>query len=49
MNEARRLIFHGMPLSDAALASGFFDQSHMTRLHTQAFGLSPARWLKMLR
>jgi len=36
-------------LSETALACGFFDQSHMTRLHTQAFGISPARWLKMLR
>lgn len=49
LNKARRLVIHGMPLSEAALACGFFDQSHMTRLHTQAFGISPARWLKMLR
>ncbi|QXI52133.1 AraC family transcriptional regulator [Pseudomonas alvandae] len=49
LNEARRLVLQGLPLSEAALACGFFDQSHMTRLHTQAFGISPARWLKMLR
>ena len=49
LNEARRLVLHGVPLSEAAVAWGFFDQSHMTRLHTQAFGISPARWLKMLR
>ncbi|CAH0246475.1 AraC family transcriptional regulator [Pseudomonas brassicacearum] len=49
LNEARRQVLHGMPLSEAAVACGFFDQSHMTRLHTQAFGISPARWLKMLR
>ncbi|MBA1376742.1 AraC family transcriptional regulator [Pseudomonas brassicacearum] len=49
LNEARRLLMHGLPLSEAALACGFFDQSHMTRLHTQAFGISPARGLKMLR
>jgi len=49
LNEARRLAFQGTPLSEVALACGFFDQSHMTRLHTQAFGISPARWLNMLR
>lgn len=49
LNEARRLALRGMALSEVALACGFFDQSHMTRLHTQAFGISPARWLNMLR
>ncbi|MGN8345762.1 AraC family transcriptional regulator [Pseudomonas sp. SMV71] len=49
LNEARRLAFQGMAWSEVALACGFFDQSHMTRLHTQAFGISPARWLNMLR
>jgi AraC-like DNA-binding protein len=28
-------------LVDAALASGFADQSHMTRLFVRAYGLSP--------
>ncbi|WP_434578076.1 AraC family transcriptional regulator [Pseudomonas sp. Z5-35] len=49
LSQARRLVLRGMPLSETALACGFFDQSHMTRLHTRAFGISPARWLKMLR
>ena len=44
----RTRLLAGQSLSDAALASGFFDQSHMTRLYTQTFGISPARWLKML-
>jgi AraC-like DNA-binding protein len=46
--QVRRLLVAGQPLSDAALACGFFDQSHMTRQYSQAFGISPARWLKML-
>ncbi|RMR05292.1 AraC family transcriptional regulator [Pseudomonas savastanoi pv. glycinea] len=46
--EVRRLLLAGQPLSEAALACGFFDQSHMTRQYSQAFGISPARWLKML-
>ncbi|MFI8740779.1 AraC family transcriptional regulator [Stutzerimonas zhaodongensis] len=46
--EARYRLLAGQSLTDAALESGFFDQSHMTRLFTQAFGISPARWLRML-
>lgn len=38
---ARRLIAAGSPLTDAALASGFADQSHMTRVFTRKYGLSP--------
>ena len=38
---ARRLIAAKVSLVDAALASGFADQSHMTRLFVRAYGLSP--------
>jgi len=48
LDAVRRLLLVGHPLSDAALACGFFDQSHMTRQYSQTFGISPARWLKML-
>ncbi|WP_442417767.1 helix-turn-helix transcriptional regulator [Pararhizobium capsulatum] len=41
LNMARRFIGTGMPLADAAAASGFSDQSHMTRLFTRFFGFSP--------
>lgn len=34
----------GMPLIDAAMTAGFFDQSHMSRHFVKAFGLTPARW-----
>jgi len=40
-NLARRLIACGMPLAEAAVASGFSDQSHMTRHFTRNFGISP--------
>lgn len=43
----RQLLRSGFNLVDAALAAGFFDQSHMTRQFVQCYGLSPARWLKM--
>jgi len=38
---ARRLIAGGAPLAEAAVASGFVDQSHMTRVFVRKYGLSP--------
>lgn len=46
---ARRLIAAGQPLAQAALAAGFTDQSHMTRRHAEAFGMTPAHWRGNLR
>ena len=39
----------GQPLADAALVSGFADQSHLTRQFGRAFGLTPGRWRAMHR
>ncbi len=44
----RALLVQGQSLASAALTAGFADQSHMTRQFRQAYGLPPARWLKML-
>jgi len=38
---ARRQICTGASLADAAAASGFADQSHMTRIFTRQFGFTP--------
>jgi len=38
---ARRLIGGRMPLAEVAAASGFADQSHMTRAFTARYGLAP--------
>lgn len=38
---ARRLIAGGTALADAAGASGFADQSHMTRIFVRKYGISP--------
>jgi AraC-like DNA-binding protein len=38
---ARRLIAGGAPLAEAALGSGFADQSHMTRIFVRTYGVSP--------
>ncbi|MCZ0735499.1 AraC family transcriptional regulator [Phreatobacter sp. AB_2022a] len=45
---ARRLIAAGTGLAEAAAASGFADQSHMTRLFVRTFGLSPGRYAAAL-
>jgi AraC-like DNA-binding protein len=38
---ARRLITGRLPLAEAAVAAGFADQSHMTRLFVRTYGVSP--------
>lgn len=38
---ARRLIAKGTSLAEAALAGGFADQSHMTRVFVRNYGISP--------
>jgi AraC-like DNA-binding protein len=44
LDRARTLIRRGLPLAEAAIASGFADQSHMTRQFKRAYGLAPGRW-----
>jgi AraC-like DNA-binding protein len=46
---ARKLIAGGAGLAEAALASGFADQSHMTRIFTRSFGLSPHLYAVSMR
>lgn len=46
---ARRLIAQGLPLGEAALASGFADQSHLTRLFVRSYGLTPGTYARALR
>lgn len=41
---ARELIRTGSSLADAALASGFADQAHMTRHFKRAYGMPPGQW-----
>jgi len=46
---ARRLIRTCLELADVAVASGFADQSHMTRCFTQRFGLTPGAYAAACR
>jgi AraC-like DNA-binding protein len=41
INITRRLIARGTPLAEAAVAGGFADQSHMTRIFVRTYGVSP--------
>lgn len=44
LDRARDLIQRGTSLAEAAAASGFADQSHMTRHFKKTFGLAPGKW-----
>ena len=44
LDHARCRMRAGHSLADAALASGFADQSHMTRQFKRTYGLPPGRW-----
>src|SRR5262245_7319099 len=45
---ARSQLGGGMALSELALASGFVDQAHFTRMFRSAFGVTPARYGRWL-
>jgi AraC-like DNA-binding protein len=42
LEQSKRLLGSGLPVSEVALAVGFFDQSHFHHGFRQAFGLTPA-------
>jgi AraC-like DNA-binding protein len=46
---ARRLIASGRALAEAAVASGFADQSHMTRIFVRKYGISPGAYARATR
>lgn len=48
LDRARDLMRGGAGIADAAAASGFADQSHLTRHFRKAYGLSPGRWVSMI-
>ena len=46
---AQGLIARGTALSEVAAATGFADQSHLTRHFAARFGLTPGRWAALSR
>ncbi len=45
LEAARQQLDFGKPISDAALLTGFSDQSHLTRKFKQRYGLTPGSYL----
>jgi AraC-like DNA-binding protein len=48
IEKARRLIAGGESLAEAAFASGFADQSHMTRIFVRTYGISPGAYARAM-
>ena len=46
---AQQNLAAGASIAEAALAAGFFDQSHLTRQFTRRTGFTPARFVRALR
>jgi AraC-like DNA-binding protein len=46
---AQTMIAAGIALSETAAATGFADQSHLTRHFSARFGLTPGRWATLAR
>jgi AraC-like DNA-binding protein len=46
LDRVKQLLSAGVSPVQAAIDTGFSDQSHMTRHFTRAFGMSPARWAR---
>lgn len=46
LEHARKLLADGCAIVDAALRSGFADQSHLTRLFKTRFGVTPGKYLR---
>jgi|SRR5579883_190805 AraC-like DNA-binding protein len=47
--QAQAMIAAGLSLSEAAVAAGFADQSHLTRHFAARYGLTPGRWAALSR
>jgi AraC-like DNA-binding protein len=48
LQRARAMIAAGASLADVAAATGFADQSHLTRHFKKAFGIAPGAWGSMI-
>ena len=46
LDRARHMMRCGQTLADVAAATGFADQSHLTRHFKKCFGVTPGRWLR---
>jgi AraC-like DNA-binding protein len=49
LQQARGMIGQGEALAEIAFATGFADQSHLSRQFKSAFGVTPGRWAELIR
>jgi AraC-like DNA-binding protein len=49
IKEARKLLLKGYSIVDAALATGFYDQSHFTKKFKPSVGITPSRYIRAHR
>jgi len=49
LREARRMLLAGMSPAEVAVATGFADQSHLTRVFRRLMGVPPGAWLRQMR
>jgi AraC-like DNA-binding protein len=47
LDYARRRLREGVPLADVALAAGFADQAHFTRMFGATYGVTPGRYARL--
>ena len=45
IDESKRLLRSGVPIAEAALETGFYDQSHFTRVFREICGSTPAHYI----
>jgi AraC-like DNA-binding protein len=49
LTRARQMLQGGLTIAEIAVACGFSDQSHLTRVFTDTVGASPAAWRQSRR
>ncbi|WP_145316781.1 MULTISPECIES: AraC family transcriptional regulator [unclassified Rhizobium] len=49
LQQAKAMIGAGEPIAEVAAATGFADQSHLTRHFKKAFGIAPGAWNTMVQ
>lgn len=49
LDRAKAALTGGVSLAEAAFDAGFADQAHFTRHFKQTFGMTPGRWLRLMR
>ena len=49
LDDARRHLRNGMPIADAAMAAGFYDQSGLTNHFRRTYGITPGQYALAVR